>query len=102
MNDPPSPIMRRYFTVLCLVLVASAVPLRSAAEYDLIVVGGTPGGIACAVRAAREGLSVLLVNRHAHLGGMLSAGLGTWDSEWEGARAPIYDEVRAGIFNDYK
>ena len=66
--------MRRYFTVLCLVLVASAVPLRSAAEYDLIVVGGTPGGIACAVRAAREGLSVLLVNRHAHLGGMLSAG----------------------------
>ena len=29
--------------------------------FDLVVIGGTPGGIACAVRAAREGLSVLLV-----------------------------------------
>ena len=28
-------------------------------QVDLVVVGGTPGGIACAVRAAREGLSVL-------------------------------------------
>ena len=41
--------------------------------FDLVVVGGTPGGIACAVRAAREGLTVLLVSRTRHLGGMLQS-----------------------------
>lgn len=69
--------------------------------YDLVVVGGTPGGIACAVRAAREGLNVLLVNRHKHLGGMLSSGLAVWDTQYEGRRSPIYDEVRAAMFDHY-
>jgi hypothetical protein len=40
-------------------------------SYDLVVIGATPGGIACAVRAAREGLSVLLVQHNRHIGGML-------------------------------
>lgn len=71
-------------------------------SHDLVVVGGTPAGIACAVRAAREGLSVLLVNRHEHLGGMLSSGLGVWDTQYEGKRAPIYDEVRAAIVEHYR
>ena len=72
------------------------------ARYDLLVVGGTPGGIACAVRAAREGLSVALVNRHAHLGGILSSGLAVWDTLWEGNRSPIYDEIRHGIVDHYR
>ncbi|MEP6671168.1 MAG: FAD-dependent oxidoreductase [Chthoniobacter sp.] len=71
-------------------------------SYDLVVVGGTPGGIACAVRAAREGVSVLLVNRHDHLGGILTSGLGVWDTQWEGKRSPIYDEVRAAIMEYYR
>jgi hypothetical protein len=71
-------------------------------SYDIVVIGGTPGGIACAVRAAREGASVLLVNRHDHLGGILSSGLGVWDTRWEGKRSPIYDEVRAAFFADYR
>ena len=49
-------------------------------EYDLCVYEATPGGIAMAVRAAREGLSVLLVNHNQHLGGILSSGLGVWDT----------------------
>ena len=40
-------------------------------QFDLVVVGATPGGIACAVRAAREGLSVLLTNWNAHLNHMM-------------------------------
>ena len=31
-------------------------------DADLLVYGATPGGVACAVRAAREGLQVLLVS----------------------------------------
>lgn len=72
------------------------------AGYDLVVVGGTPGGVACAVRAAREGVSVLLVNRHDHLGGILASGLAVWDTIWEGKRSPIYDEVRAAILEYYR
>ena len=30
--------------------------------FDIVVYGATPGGIACALRAAREGLTTLLVN----------------------------------------
>ena len=37
-------------------------------NYDLVVVGTSPGGISCAVRAAREGLKVLLVERTKHVG----------------------------------
>lgn len=74
----------------------------SGTSYDLVVIEATPGGIAMAVRAAREGLSVLLVNHTAHLGGILSSGLGVWDTLWEGRRSPIYDEARQAIFDHYR
>jgi hypothetical protein len=70
--------------------------------YDLVVVEATPPGIAMSVRAAREGLRVLLVNHNSHLGGMLTSGLGAWDSLYEGRRSPIYDEVREAIFSHYR
>ena len=44
-------------------------------SYDLVVIGSTPGAIACAVRAAREGLTVLLVNHTRHLGGFITRSL---------------------------
>ena len=44
-------------------------------QYDVIVVGGGPGGIPAAVAAARMGASVLLVERSAILGGMAVSGL---------------------------
>ncbi|RRK02151.1 FAD-dependent oxidoreductase [Opitutaceae bacterium TAV3] len=70
---------------------------------DLVVIGSTPGGIACAVRAAREGLRVLLTNYHNTLGGMISGGLGGWESICEDdARAPIYTEMRRAVFAYYR
>ena len=71
-------------------------------QADLCVYEATPGGIAMAVRAAREGLNVVLVNHNDHLGGILSSGLGVWDTLWEGKRAPIYDEARQAIFDHYR
>lgn len=72
------------------------------AAYDLVVVGATPGGIACAVRAAREGLSVLLVGCRPHLGGMISGGIGVMDTQFDGRRAPLYDEVCDRIKDYYR
>lgn len=62
-------------------------------SYDLVVIGGTPGGIACAVRAAREGLNVLLVNHTQHIGGFMTSGAGGWEAPYDGLRSPIYGEM---------
>lgn len=70
-------------------------------SYDLVVIGGTPGGIACAVRAAREGLSVLLVNHTQHLGGFVTSGAGGWEAPYDGLRSPIYGEMITGAAQYY-
>ena len=44
-------------------------------KYDLIVIGGGLSGVACAVSAKREGLSVLLIERSGCLGGAISQNL---------------------------
>ncbi len=71
-------------------------------SYDLVVIGGTPGGIACAVRAAREGLSVLLVNPTRHLGGFLTSGAGGWEAPYDGLRSPLYGEMLTGAAAYYR
>jgi len=71
-------------------------------SYDLVVVGATPGGIACAVRAAREGLSVLLVHHLRHIGGFMTSGAGGWEAPYDGLRSPIYGEMRTGAADYYR
>ena len=44
-------------------------------KYDLIVVGGGPGGLPAAIAAARSGMKTLLVERSAALGGLAISGL---------------------------
>ncbi len=48
-------------------------------EYDVVVYGGTSGGISAAVQAARMGKSVILIEPGKHLGGLTSGGLGATD-----------------------
>ena len=43
-------------------------------EYDVIVAGGGPAGIAAAVSAARLGAKTALIERYGILGGMLTSG----------------------------
>ena len=54
---------------------ASAVP----SQHDIVVYGGTSGGVTAAVQAARSGKSVVLVSPTAHLGGLTTSGLGWTD-----------------------
>ena len=44
-------------------------------NYDIVVVGGGPGGLPAALAAARQGAKVLLVERNGYLGGNLTLGL---------------------------
>lgn len=70
--------------------------------FDLVVIGGTGGGVACAVRAAREGCSVLLVQHNRHLGGMMTNGLMQWDALYGGPRAPLFSELLENIERHYR
>jgi hypothetical protein len=76
-------------------------PLRA----DVVVYGGTAGGVIAAVAAAREGKQVLLLEPGRHVGGMVSGGLGATDA---GNRAAIggyarefFDRVRAYYVKKY-
>lgn len=48
-------------------------------HHDVVVYGGTAGGVIAAVKAARLGTSVVLIEPGRHLGGMTSGGLGATD-----------------------
>ncbi len=44
-------------------------------EYDVLVIGGGPAGIAASAAAARSGAKTLLIERYGFLGGMATAGM---------------------------
>lgn len=61
-------------------LLAVLLPLgATAVPFDLVVYGGTAGGVMTAVSAAREGLKVALLEPTDHLGGMVTGGLSRTD-----------------------
>jgi hypothetical protein len=64
--------------LLMAICLAAAV---QAAEppFEVVVYGGTAGGVSAAVTAARAGRTVVLIEPSAHLGGMTSGGLGATD-----------------------
>src|ERR1700749_850967 len=61
--------------LLCLAISAQA----ATQNFDAVIYGGTAGGVIAAVSAAREGLKTALLEPTAHIGGMVSGGLGWTD-----------------------
>lgn len=54
--------------------------VQDAVEADLVVYGGTSGGVAASVQAARMGKRAVLLCYDNHLGGLSSGGLGATDT----------------------
>jgi hypothetical protein len=52
----------------------------AAEDYDVVVYGGTSGGVIAAVQAKAMGKTVVLVGPDKHLGGLSSGGLGYTDT----------------------
>ncbi|MCA9192144.1 MAG: FAD-dependent oxidoreductase [Planctomycetales bacterium] len=73
-----------YCGLLCLFLIPISVVRAQLGtrrvECDVVVYGGTSGGVIAAVQAKRMGHSVCLVCPDKHLGGLSSGGLGWTDS----------------------
>ena len=57
----------------------NALDRRVSSDFDVLVYGGTAGGVIAAVAAAREGQRVAVLTPDKHLGGMVSGGLGWTD-----------------------
>lgn len=86
----------RRFAILLIVglLPASSVQAQSPTPNtaDVVIVGGTPGGVMAGIAAAREGRSVLLVERTMHIGGLPANGLGATDIATRGATGGLFLE----------
>src|SRR3954451_22134391 len=64
-------------SALCLAWAGAA--CAATHNFDVVVYGGTAGGVMAAVSAARQGVRTALIEPTAHLGGMVSGGLGWTD-----------------------
>ncbi|NLX90299.1 MAG: FAD-dependent oxidoreductase [Firmicutes bacterium] len=88
--------------IFALVLLLPAAFLSQAGkasyDYDLVVAGSDPEGIAAAISAARNGLKVLLVDWRSEVGGLLTRGwLCTLDMNYD----PAGNLLTLGIFQEF-
>lgn len=65
-------------TLIIFIALQSLITLKLWAQnekYDVIIYGATPSGIAAAINAAGEGVTVALIEETEHIGGLTSSGL---------------------------
>jgi len=67
--------LKQFLLLAAIAAHASASPT----SYDIVVYGGTSGGVVAAVQAAKSGRSVVLISPTRHLGGLTTSGLGWTD-----------------------
>lgn len=69
------------FRILASMALAVGLGLSArAAEYDVVVYGGTAAGVVAAVQAKKMGKTTIIVSPDKHLGGLSSGGLGFTDT----------------------
>jgi FAD-dependent oxidoreductase family protein len=66
-------------SLLLVFALSSSLGAAAVVECDVCVYGGTSGGVAAAVQAARMGKAVIIAEPGRHLGGMTSGGLSAVD-----------------------
>jgi FAD dependent oxidoreductase len=69
-------------------------------EYDVVVVGGGPAGIAASHSAAKHGARVLLVEKYGFLGGMGTAAGVTNFAGLYGVKYGVMQQVVRGVVDD--
>ena len=86
-----------------LVILSCALPVSTpyADQADVLIIGGTPGGIASAVAAARAGRTVIVIEYHEHIGGMMTSGLGKSDVENRAMIGGLFKEFIHRVLTHY-
>ena len=103
-SDSGSPMKTRLSAMLLFPILFLSLLTVSAAEVveaDLIIYGGTAGGVAAAVQAGRMGHTAVLVEPGLHLGGLSSGGLGATDIGNKAAIGGIAREFYARVAQHY-
>jgi len=72
-------MLKHFPTALLYFCVLFSSASAATRKFDVVVYGGTAGGVITAYSAAREGLRVALLEPGRHLGGMVSGGLSWTD-----------------------
>ena len=67
---------------------------KSIPPYDVVVIGGTPAGIAAAIAAGRARKTVILIEQSPVLGGVLSSGVIRLDD--------LYVESNSGVMEEFR
>jgi FAD-dependent oxidoreductase family protein len=97
--------MLRSLCFLCSLLFLPLWPARSRAAdepvYDLVIYGGTSGGVAAGVQVRRMGKTAVIVEPGKHLGGLTTGGLGATDIGNKGAIGGISREFYQRIKRHY-
>ncbi|MGC8784907.1 MAG: FAD-dependent oxidoreductase [Armatimonadota bacterium] len=70
-------------------------------HYPLVVVGGTASGVGAAVTAAREGVTVALLEQTNRLGGMISNGVSLTDMRNPARSNGLFEEFRRAVQQYY-
>ena len=95
----------RSFIIIIPALLLAATSAHSqqtgAGDYDLVVYGGSSGGIAAAIQAARMGKTAVLIEPTRFLGGLTTGGLGATDIGNKKAIGGISREFYAKVFDYY-
>jgi hypothetical protein len=91
-------VLAIFVTVLSLTQFASG-----ATKADVVVYGSTPGGVCAAIAAAREGVSVILIEPTDHIGAMTTGGLSHCDSNQmvRSTLMGLFHEWHTRVVRDY-
>ena len=91
----PNVLLSAWFVLGC------CAPTLAAETYDVVIYGGSSGGIAAAVQTARMGKTVVLIEPGQHLGGLTSGGLGATDIGNKAAIGGISREFYQAVKKHY-
>src|SRR5215213_4750334 len=97
--------MRTIFSGVLLIvtaLLSSASLAQTAPAYDVVIYGGTSGGIAAAIQAARMGKTAVLIEPTQFLGGLTTGGLGATDIGNKRAIGGISREFYGRVWQHYQ
>lgn len=94
-----------FASLICFIVVpkdAVAQPSGGPLTYDIVIYGGTSGGIAAAVQAARMGKSVVVIEPSRRVGGLTTGGLGQTDIGNKAAIGGIAREFYQAVHAHYQ
>ena len=91
--------MNRFHILTVLLLFSWGISAQN--HFDIVVVGGNPGGIMAAIAAARQGKTSVILERTQHIGGLPANGLGATDIATREATTGLFMEFTSRIKQYY-